>query len=221
MGVQDLWLSSIRKGPDGKPLRLSRYGRGKRYRVYVKDTRTGEEHTEAFDNKEEAKRYDAMMRADVARGKFFDPNAGQVKVAAYAEQWLAGQIHLRPRSVELRESILRVHVLPAIGIMSIGDVRQHHIRALLRAGSERGLAPGTVKNVHRCLQVMFTAAVRDKKIPESPADGIRTPAVERKERFIPTPAQVHALADAVPARFRGAVYLAAGCGLRGGARSSA
>ncbi|MEU7930152.1 tyrosine-type recombinase/integrase [Micromonospora echinofusca] len=63
-------------------------------------------------------------------------------------------------------------------------------------------------------------------IGRSPCIGIRLPEIERVERFIPTPDQVHALADAFSVkpdpgkpsreRYRALVYVAAGSGLRQG-----
>lgn len=61
---------------------------------------------------------------------------------------------------------------------------------------------------------MSAAAVGDRVIGVTPCTGVRLPPVDRGDRFIPSPQQVHALAAALPAHLRAAVYLAAGCGLR-------
>ncbi|HEY2204274.1 MAG TPA: site-specific integrase, partial [Pseudonocardia sp.] len=45
---------------------------------------------------------------------------------------------------------------------------------------------------------------------------ITLPAMPHTEHLILTPEQVHALAEALPARYRATVYLGAGCGLRHG-----
>lgn len=61
---------------------------------------------------------------------------------------------------------------------------------------------------------MFRAAVAERIIGVSPCTGVRLPAIDQDDRFIPTPDQVHALAAGVPERVRGVPYIAAGCGLR-------
>ena len=78
------------------------------------------------------------------------------------------------------------------------------------------LAPATVHVAFAMLNAMFTAAARDRMIAISPCVGINLPDLPNAEHVILTPTQVHALAAAVPARYRGAVYLGAGCGLRHG-----
>jgi integrase len=65
------------------------------------------------------------------------------------------------------------------------------------------------------LSSMFTLAVRDRMMAASPCDaGIRLPPVARGTRVIPSPEQVHRLAELLPQRLSATVYLAAGCGLR-------
>jgi integrase len=78
------------------------------------------------------------------------------------------------------------------------------------------LAPSTLRVVYSTVAAMFAAAVTDRAIGSSPCVGIRLPDRPRTERFIPTPEQVHRLAEALPPRYAATVYVAAGCGLRQG-----
>jgi integrase len=78
------------------------------------------------------------------------------------------------------------------------------------------LAPATVRVAYAVLNSMFTAALRDRVIAMSPCVGINLPALPHSEHTILTPAQVHALAAALPARYGAAVYVGAGCGPRHG-----
>jgi integrase len=63
---------------------------------------------------------------------------------------------------------------------------------------------------------MFDAAVTDRRIGVSPCAGMRLPKVPDAKDMIPRPDEVHALARALPERYRAIVYLAAGGGWRGG-----
>jgi integrase len=78
------------------------------------------------------------------------------------------------------------------------------------------LAPSTVGVVHGVVSGIFRAAVRDRLIVANPCDGTRLPKAT-PSRVEPLPLEtVHALADAVPARYRALVILAAGSGMRQG-----
>jgi integrase len=78
------------------------------------------------------------------------------------------------------------------------------------------LAPQTARVAYSYLAAMFSAAVRDRVIALSPCVGIVLPRLDTAEHLVLTPAQVHALAAALPARYRALVYVGAGCGLRHG-----
>ena len=78
------------------------------------------------------------------------------------------------------------------------------------------MAPSTVHLVFGYISSMFAAAVVDRLIGSTPCTGIRLPDIPRTEYFIPTAEQVHALAEAIMPRYRAAVLLAAGTGLRPG-----
>lgn len=210
MPVDDLWYRRER-GPSGKRVPSQRHGRGKRWRVrYVDDV--GRTRTRSFDRRPDAERFDANTRADVSQGRYVDPAAGRVTVSDYAGQWRSAQLW-RGSTAEMVERAFRLHILPRLGGLSMGAVRPSHLRGLV-AELARDLAPTTVALVYGYATAMFAAAVGDRVIGVTPCTGVRLPAVEREDRFIPTPPQVHALAVALPSRLRGAVYLAAGCGLR-------
>ena len=66
-----------------------------------------------FRTKREADAYLASVRSDVDRGSWIDPDAGKVTFGEYASRWLAERPQLRPRTRELYEGELRLHILPA------------------------------------------------------------------------------------------------------------
>lgn len=215
MAIDDLWFSSRRTYDDNgrklAPTPTKRHGRGKRYRVrYVDDL--GAPHARLFADKEkgEAERFDAAMLTDVFRGTFFDPKAGRETVGSYADRWREAQLH-RPSSAELIERSFRRHVLPVLGHLAMNQVRPTHVQSWVK---NLDLSPNTVRAMYGNVASMFNAAVRDRVIPASPCIGISLPELPATEHVIPTPEQVHALAAGVPARYRAAVYIGAGCGLR-------
>ncbi|MCM0675327.1 N-terminal phage integrase SAM-like domain-containing protein [Micromonospora phytophila] len=192
MEADDLWYLS-KRGPGGKRVPSKRHGRGERCRIrYVDDT--GQPKQKLFERKADAEQFDVNTRADVSRGQYIDPTAGKVTVKAYGEQWRKGQLH-RDATAARIEMTLRVHVEPILGRMQLAQVRPSHIQAWVKDRA-KVLAPSSLRVVYHALVGMSDAATRDRMIGRSPCIGIRLPEIERAERFIPTPAQVHALADA-------------------------
>ncbi len=217
MPVDDLWYLSKRvKGPDGKllpPEPTKRHGRGKRFRArWVDDD--GRLKTALFKLKADAERHEANQRADVHRGTYVDARRGKVTVREYAERHRAEQL-LRESTAVRMEGSFRLHVYPLLGDLQMGAVRQSHIRNWVKDRSAV-LAPTTLRLIFTNLNTLFLAAVLDKARGDNPCAGVRLPEIEHEEMVIPTPDQVHAVADALPLRYRALPYLVAGTGLRPG-----
>ena len=213
MPVDDLWFLRARDPATGERKRSQRHGRGKRWRVRWTDPQTGEPRTEAFERKADAERHDANMHADISRGQYVDPRAGRVTVAEYAERWRTGQLH-RDSTADLVERAIRLHVAPTLGHRAMADVRAQHLRTWVKAVSA-DLQASTVHLIYGYIKTMFAAAVVDRIIGVSPCVGVRLPDIPRRNYYVPTPDEVHALAMSVAPRYRPVPYVAAGCGLRG------
>lgn len=93
------------------------------------------------------------------------------------------------------------------------SVRHSDVQALVKACSET-LAPGTVRNVYDVLARVFAAAVDDRVVASTPCRRIVLPRLEDAEIVPPSVEQIVALAGSVEPRYRGAVVLLAGSGLR-------
>jgi integrase len=87
---------------------------------------------------------------------------------------------------------------------------------LVRYLSDEGLAASTIEGTLRTVASVLGAAVTDRAIASNPATGVKLPRVDNPKVRPLEVHQVHALADAVPDRLRGAVLFAAGSGLRMG-----
>jgi integrase len=103
-----------------------------------------------------------------------------------------------------------------LGGLPLSQVRNSHIRGWVKDRLPH-LAPSTLAVVfHGTLVPMFNAAVIDRRIGGSPCTGVRLPESPDSKYYIARPEEVHALAEALPDRYRAIVYLAAGCGWRSG-----
>ncbi|MEU7913455.1 tyrosine-type recombinase/integrase [Microbispora bryophytorum] len=189
------------------------HGKGERWQVRWRDE-NGEQRARQFERKSAADSFDAEIKSKLDMGTSLDLAAGRERVKDAATRWRADLLH-RESTGERLDRVFRLHIDPILGHLRMSQVRPSHVRAWVKNRSEV-LAPSTLAVVYSNLASFFAAAVIDRTIGVSPCAGVRLPEIERHSHFIPTPEQVHALADALPGRFRAMVYLAAGCGLRGG-----
>jgi integrase len=207
--VEDRWEKAVA----GQRVPTARQGKGKRWRARYVDA-DGRERSQTFTRKGDAERFLIATEADLLRGSYVDPQRAKLTLAAYAERWLAAQ-PLRPASRRTYEVYLRTRILPALGARGLGSITPTDVRALLRSAQEE-LAPITVHHVHGLLATILRAAMEDGYLSCNPC--ARTaPGKGPKARVIPmTTAQVQAVIEALPQRYRVAALLGAGCGLRVG-----
>src|SRR5581483_9846209 len=134
-------------------------------------------------------------------------------------QWLDTRLtsrgeRLRPKTIELYEGFLRLHILPTLGRLQLSALTTSTIRAwhagLLRTG--RTCAP----KCYRLLRTILATAIDDGLLVTNPCTIKGGGAEPEKERPLPTVDQVFALAEAVDPRYRLFVLLAAFGGLRRG-----
>ena len=175
---------------------------------------SGAQRKRSFARKVDADRFVTAVAADVLRGTYIAPDDGRVTFRECAEQWARIQQH-RPATADSVDRHLRRHVLPVLGDRPVGAVRASEVQAFVKGLSDR-LAPTTTAVVYSRVAAIFAAAVRDRRIASSPCVGITLPRRPRP-RVEPLPTEgVLALAEALPARYRALVVLAAGTGLRQG-----
>jgi integrase len=170
-----------------------------------------------FKTKADADRAVSVAVAAQTRGAWADPALATITLDTYAQRWFEEHPQLRPRTVELYEGLLRLHIRPALGRVELGKLSTSLIRrwhAQLLAGDKPG--PSTVAKAYRLLHAILDTAMADGLIATNPC-AIKGAGVERaKERPVITVAQVWALAGAIEARFKLMVLLAGFMGLRKG-----
>lgn len=175
-----------------------------------------------FGTKGDAGRWLASVETDRTRGLWLDPRAGRVKLEPYASEWLASRVRLAPRTREIYAAQLRLHILPAVaegvpalGQIALGDLTPEIVRrwyaALLSA---RGTS--VAAKAYTRLRQILGQAVKDDRIGKNPCR-IEHGGAERtvEQRFVSL-AQLYAIADEVPSRYRALVLMAGLAGLRQG-----
>ena len=167
-----------------------------------------------FTAKADALAYLSTIEADLRRGAWIDPRAGEVTLRVYAEEWLKRRPDLAVRTRELYRHVLDRHVLPELGHATLTGLAPSKIR-----GWHAGIAqdhPATAAKAYRLLSSIMRTAVVDGLILTSPCK-VNGAGTERAvERPIATVAEVEALTSAMPEHLRLIVPLAVWCQLRRG-----
>jgi hypothetical protein len=98
--------------------------------------------------------------AKADRGLIFD--RADLKLGTYFDGWLKDVRNtVRQRTWERYESIVRVHIKPALGAAKLQALTPNHLRALYRDKLDAGLAPRTVNYIHVTLHKALKDTVSD------------------------------------------------------------
>ncbi|MDP9093411.1 MAG: site-specific integrase [Actinomycetota bacterium] len=186
---------------------------------------SGQQRTKTFDRKVDAERFLTSVEGSKLAGAYIDPARAKTTVGTVADQWKAGKINLKPTTRARYESALDVHVLKRWRDVPLERVEHGDIQAWLSDLIAAGQSAASVRKCFGVLSSILALAVRDRRIPSSPAAGIMLPRVVDRPRRYLTAVQVTQLAAAaaIPphervraayAQYRLAVFVLAYCGLR-------
>jgi integrase len=200
-------VASIARRPDGT------------YRPRYRDE-NGKEHARHFKRKVDAQRWLDEQTAALVRGDWVDPRSGRVTFAEYAEQWRTTQV-VRPTTGLAYERVLRRTVYPGLGDRPLAAIKPSEIQTLVwwlsvAAEDHPALAPRTVRVTLSVTSAVFKSAVRDRRLVANPCVGVRLPEVHKARVQPLLTTSVTALREAMPPRWRTAVVLGAGTGVRQG-----
>ena len=216
--IEDRWYKTVKQGDQVVQVAKAGCGKGLRYRVrYIAPD--GRERSESFPDrrKRAAQAFLERIQADIHKGTYLDPDAGKVTFRQYAEQWL-DVVTSDPNRRDRLERGFRLHVYPVFGSRPLGTIQPSAIRAWGRTIHEAGLSASYQRNLFADTASVFNAAVDDKMIAASPfaARTVRAP------RYVPTKVlpwsieRRNCFHAAIKDRYKVAVDLGAGCGLRQG-----
>jgi integrase len=156
----------------------------------------------------------AQIETDLHRGVWVDSRLGELTVSEFAGRWLSHRPDLAVRTRELYEYLNKRYIEPELGRIHLNKLTPGRIREWNAELSKR--LPSTAAKSYRLLSAMMKTAVSDGLIVKSPCT-VRGASTERSpERPIASPAEVSALAGAMPDHLRLLVLLACWCQLRRG-----
>lgn len=188
-------MASIAKRPDG------------RWRARYRDD-GGHEHARHFDRRVDAQRWLDAVTASLVRGEYVDPRAGAISFLTFYNAWAARQVWANGTRTAMDSAA------KSFPDLRLSVLRRSHFEAWVKAMSDRGLAPGTIKTRAQNVRAVLRAAVADQVIPRDPSVGVTLPRIRRKElsMTIPSPEVVGRLLDA--SEHRALIAVCAFAGLR-------
>ncbi len=164
----------------------------------------------------------ARSITEQADGKHLAVRARGTTLAEYAPRWLDSRLTsrgepLRPRTRELYENELELHIVPAFGDVALAKITTAHVRTWsARMRGPDGPGACTAAKCYRLLRTIMGTAVEDGLVLTNPCTIKGAGNEPTSKRPIATVAEAFELADLVGPRFRAIVLLAAFVGLRKG-----
>lgn len=211
--IEDRWIKKKKDPVTGKRERTTRYGKGSRYRVAgipgVRDM--------SFDVLEDAKGWLRRSGTDSERGEFVDPRDGSITLMDFVTRhWRAG-VRGAPGTVKRVDERVRLHILPHLGAVALRDLSATVLRGYI-ATLEGECSPRYARQILTSLSNIFETAIDDKRLVRNPmrAKTVRWPKAPDEDRDAWPPATAQRVRDVINPRYRIAVVVALGCGLRQG-----
>ena len=164
--------------------------------------------------KKDAEKRLSEMLHQLDNGTFIKP--GKTTLAEYLERWLKDYAwpNLAPRSAEGYESIIKLHLIPALGHLQLRKLQPEMIEAYYGKACER-LSARTVQHHHRLLSEALKHAVRKGHLGRNPCSLASAPSPRKRIMRTLTPAEVETmLTHAVSNQFYPVYYSAVSTGLR-------
>ena len=141
---------------------------------------------------------------------------GEMTVKQWGEQWIATyKSDASDTQLAHYKAKLDKDIYPAIGQMSIRDVRNYHLQDLLNAYADG--RKGTVQKIRQAVQQLFRDATSNDLIDRNPALSLTLPTLTEKSRRPLTPVERQAVLTVAQTHERGPYVLSMlFCGLRRG-----
>ena len=183
---------------------------------YVRVRLTGGDRVNRhFASRDDAVNYERSIETDKRRGVALDPRSGTIPFRTFATEWLDSDPSKRASSKARDKGIVNGYLIPHFGSRPVNAITHDDVQKLVSKWSKI-LAPSTVGRQFTTLQAIMSAAVRGKRIAETPCEGVRLPEHSPRRSLIIDPATVAQLALKVGEACTPMVYIGAVLGLRWG-----
>jgi integrase len=105
----------------------------------------------------------------------------KTQLTEYLERWLQDYVrpNLTPRTTEGYEHIIRKYLIPALGNMTLNQLKPEHLQRYYSEKISGGLSPQTVRHHHTALHKALETAVEWGVLSRNIADAVILPRVQR------------------------------------------
>ncbi len=165
--------------------------------------------------KREAQRECARLIAEMDQGGYVEPS--KQTLGQYLEKWLAvwAPTKAGPKTCERYRHHAK-HVIAALGARPIQQVRGGDLNRLYRELAAKGLAPPTVRHIHRLLKRVFARALVLGDVKRNPCDEVDAPTAPVTEAAVLRAEEIPVMLEGLHGILRVIAVVALGTGLRRG-----
>lgn len=143
-----------------------------------------------------AKLKDAQQRLDAGQ----PVKDAASTVAAWLDDWQTKALEASDRkqaTKDLYRTVVRKHLVPALGGLSLDRLRPSDVEALVVSRREAGLSDSTVRTIYTVLRAALDVAVRDGLVRSNVAAAVKRPTVERRDASFLTAQQAQRLLEVI------------------------
>jgi len=152
--------------------------------------------------------------AQIQEDRWVSPSAGEVTFSEYSEHWMRQRGDLRPRTRELYQGLLRLHILPPFGKTQLKKISPSAVRQWNSDLSDRYVS--TAAKAYRLLRQILGTAVNDELLNRNPCKVRGAGNEKAAERPLLSVNEVVDLTTSMKDEVRLSLILAAWVGLRRG-----
>jgi integrase len=185
--------------------------------------RDGKRHIETFERKKDADARQAEIKTDILAGTHVAPSRS-ITVEQAAKEWLADcELNRKLERSTLAAYAMHsaMHIVPFIGKTRLADLTKQAVGDFEARLLLKGRKPATVRKVLSSLCSVVAFAERRGKIRQNTVRGYVSAGNGKRSRKklkvgvdIPTPAEMRAIIEAAPPRYRPLLKVVALTGLR-------
>ena len=131
--------------------------------------------------KKEAEKRLSELLSQLDNGIYIQPK--KTTFADYLEMWLNeyAKNNLSPRGIERYAGIIRKHLIPDLGKVTLTQLRPEHLQKHYTSKLEDGLSARTVRYHHALIHVALQTAVKWGLVLRNVADAVDPPRIRRNE----------------------------------------
>lgn len=144
-----------------------------------RDPGTGKQIQRSFTGKTQKEVRQKMQAAavEVNAGTYIAPK--KMTVGGWLDIWAVEYLGgVKPNTAATYRNNIRLHIKPALGAVSLSDLRPHNIQQFINS---LNMSPASVQLIYMVLHQSLEKAVKLEYITKNPADGCELPRMEHRE----------------------------------------